>query len=197
MSANPSLAGLSVLVVDDHDESRDALAHLIQSCGATVSVAGNGRDGLEAAAANDPDVVLCDLQMPVLDGHGFLREFNGGRDTSRAPVIAISAQTDGAVARQCLDAGFACYLTKPLDFDALFARLAAIRTVVLAAREAAARATAFAQSAGAKANSASTEVATRWRRATDRAERRRGPRTEGSRRGDGDDGPESPDGTER
>ncbi len=122
-----SLAGLAVLVIDDNEDAREVLQVLLQHLGAKVSVAGNGREGLDRVQDASPDLVLCDLGMPVMDGYEFVRELRRTVARSRPPVVAVTALASDAD-RQCTrEAGFAAHISKPFDQAALLATVDAVR----------------------------------------------------------------------
>ena len=80
--AAATLAGLSVLVIDDIEDARETLRVLLQQLGAKVSVARDGREGLDMVRDAEPDLVLCDLRMPRMDGFAFMRELHQRRIVS-------------------------------------------------------------------------------------------------------------------
>jgi CheY-like chemotaxis protein len=85
------LRGVSVLIVEDHADSRDMLRQAVESFGATVAVAADGREALATADWLRPDLVLCDLRMPVLDGFGFIDRLRQDPALSRIAVLAVTA----------------------------------------------------------------------------------------------------------
>ena len=114
-------AGQGVLVVDDGDENRDLLEVVLRDVGLEVDTARDGREGLDKACTHDYALILMDVQMPEMDGYtavGLMRE----RGLS-LPVIALTAHAMKGAEQQCLDAGYSGYMTKPIDIDALLARL--------------------------------------------------------------------------
>jgi signal transduction histidine kinase/CheY-like chemotaxis protein len=118
-AAQPSaaaLAGLSVLVVEDSEDARESLRALLQLCGAKVSLARDGREALDAMTQGAmPDVVLCDLLMPRMDGFEFIRELDLGASSVHPPVIAVSGLASEASRRRTLAAGFEGHVKKPYD----------------------------------------------------------------------------------
>lgn len=115
----PAFAGICVLVVDDVEDARESLRLILQSCGARVSVAGDGGEALAAVDQTQPDVVLCDLRMPGIDGFEFMRELR--RRTAHPPVVAMSGLAGDADRRRTLDAGFEAHLVKPFGEAGLVA----------------------------------------------------------------------------
>jgi CheY-like chemotaxis protein len=84
----------SVLLVDDDDDMRTALTHLLGDEGFIVYAAQNGRDALNRLAGiDDPGLILLDLMMPVMDGHQFLAERSRDARLARIPVVVLTAWT--------------------------------------------------------------------------------------------------------
>ena len=120
----PSLAGIRVLLIDDHREARESLATLLSQAGASVETAASGQDAmrlLEAGAgAEPPEVIVCDIAMPEEDGYATLKrirrweEGNAGRARARRPAVALSAFTQREDRIRALSEGFQMHLTKPV-----------------------------------------------------------------------------------
>ncbi len=117
-----------VLVVDDERPFVRALTISLRARGYEVDTASTGEQGLAAAAAGHPDVVVLDLGLPGIDGLDVLRALRGW---SKVPVIVLSARHNEATKVEALDAGADDYVTKPFGMDELLARLrTAVRRVV-------------------------------------------------------------------
>lgn len=120
------LAGLRVLLVEDHPTNQEVALRLLASRGALVDVAANGQLGLERLAARGAhayDLVLMDLQMPVMGGleaTRCLREMPGFEDL---PVLAMTAHTQPEERAECLAAGMQGHIAKPLDVAVLVREL--------------------------------------------------------------------------
>jgi signal transduction histidine kinase/ActR/RegA family two-component response regulator len=114
-----ALAGLSLLVVEDSEDTRNLLGALLQQSGAQVLLARDGREALQIIAKADPDLVLCDLRMPGMDGYEFIRELQRG--PVRPPVVAISGLASDADRRRTREAGFEAHIKKPFDQAAIVA----------------------------------------------------------------------------
>ncbi|MGY3878550.1 response regulator [Aeromonas enteropelogenes] len=108
-----STAGLRILVVEDEAVFRHSLVSYLMGDGATVFQAEDGIEGLSAAALYHPDVVLCDLNMPNMDGHEVIACLSAR--SPDIPVIVISAQSTMEAVAAALRAGARDYLIKPLD----------------------------------------------------------------------------------
>jgi signal transduction histidine kinase/ActR/RegA family two-component response regulator len=115
-SAPRALVGLSILVVEDSEDARESLQILLQLLGAKVSVARDGREALETMTQGAmPDVVLCDLLMPRMDGFEFIRELDCAPSPVHPPVIAVSGLESEASRKRTLEAGFEGHIKKPYD----------------------------------------------------------------------------------
>ena len=104
-----------VLVVDDGEENRELVKLLLEEAGLSVDEAENGQLAVEKAAAAGYDVILMDVQMPVMDGFtaaGILRA-----QGLKIPVIALTANAMKGFEAQCLKAGYSGYLSKPINID--------------------------------------------------------------------------------
>jgi two-component system, cell cycle response regulator DivK len=105
-----------VLIVEDSYDNRAIYAEILNHAGYGVLEAPNGERGVELAVAEAPDLILMDLSMPTMDGWEAIRILKSNPATAPIPVLAISAHVimDGDYAR-AESAGFACYLTKPIE----------------------------------------------------------------------------------
>jgi DNA-binding response OmpR family regulator len=113
----------SVLVVDDSPSVRQLLREYLSEQGFAVQLASNGREGLQEARRQPPDVVLLDLAMPEVDGYEFLRQYRREADT---PVLIITAREEEADAVLGLELGADDYVTKPFRMRELVARIRAV-----------------------------------------------------------------------
>ncbi|HVF92028.1 MAG TPA: response regulator [Blastocatellia bacterium] len=109
-----------VLVVDDVVDNIVIISLSLQQAGYRVVTASNGEEAINVATLSNPDIILMDIGMPVLDGLGAARKMRDDPALSRIPIVAVSAfNTDGFL-RAAYDVGFNGYLTKPINFDRLF-----------------------------------------------------------------------------
>ena len=117
------LDGLHILVVEDEEDSREATRLMLERLGGNVLTAREGVEALETVMAESVDVVLCDLQMPRMDGFEFLQALRIVEGHARQPVIAISGHASSADHRRIKAAGFARYIDKPFDAGRLLAAI--------------------------------------------------------------------------
>ena len=116
---------MKVLIVEDFDDTRELLRMMVQMRGCDTAEATNGLEAVELAATLHPDLILMDLNLPVLDGWEATRLIHTREETSRIPIVAVSAQCSGDWKDRALRAGARECLEKPLDllaFDRLLAR---------------------------------------------------------------------------
>ncbi|QDT16941.1 PAS domain-containing sensor histidine kinase [Alienimonas californiensis] len=126
-----NLRGRRVLVVEDGEVNRRLIRVVLERAGVALDEAADGREGVDAAvaaaAAGSPyEVVLMDMQMPVLDGYGAARELRACGFA--VPVIALTAHAMDGDREKCLAAGCTDYLPKPIRPDALLSKLSAVLT---------------------------------------------------------------------
>ena len=105
-----------VLLVDDNDENRELIAHMLRSRGAAVVAVGSGREAIEAASRESFTFVLLDVQMPEMDGYQALHRLRALPGGEKLPVLALTALTSETVRDQCLAEGMDDYVAKPLNF---------------------------------------------------------------------------------
>jgi CheY-like chemotaxis protein len=118
-------APLDILVVDDDRDAADSLAEVLQVYGHRVQIAYGGEEAVALFRKGGVQVALVDIGMPTVDGFEVARRISGspaGRQTLLVAVTGWGAQADGARSKA---AGFACHLTKPVDYSALCLLLAA------------------------------------------------------------------------
>lgn len=110
-----------VLVVDDGEENRELVQLVLQNVGIDVAVAENGQVAVDVVREQAFDLILMDMQMPVLDGYGATRQLRA--DGVEVPIIALTADAMKGFEDKCLAAGCTGYLTKPVDIDQLLETL--------------------------------------------------------------------------
>lgn len=103
-----------VLLVEDNEENRELLAHMLRSRGAEVLTAANGREAVDAAAGFRFDFVLMDLQMPAMDGFQVLTRLRALPGGDRLPVVALTALTSDLIKERCEAEGMNDFVSKPV-----------------------------------------------------------------------------------
>jgi PAS domain S-box-containing protein len=124
-AAAPPARPLKVLVVEDHRDAADSLRILLEMSGYQVTVAYTGPDGVRAAEEHRPDVVVCDIGLPGMDGYRVARALRENPATATTRLIALTGYGQDEDRRRAREAGFDEHLTKPADPAALESLLAA------------------------------------------------------------------------
>src|ERR1700738_2288592 len=104
-----------LLVIDDHDDIRENIAEILSLAGYEALTAGNGKKGVETALKETPDLVICDIMMPELDGYGVLHLLRKNVSTENIPFIFLTAKTERGDFRKGMEMGADDYITKPFD----------------------------------------------------------------------------------
>ena len=104
-----------ILVIEDEPEMRRNITTLLRYHDYEPVAAANGREGLEAARREKPDVILCDVMMPELDGYGVLQELQANPSLARTPFIFLTAKGEKDDLRSGMNLGADDYLTKPVS----------------------------------------------------------------------------------
>ena len=118
-----TIQGARVLLVDDNDLNQQVGAELLAGAGLVVDVADNGQIALDMLARAPYDIVLMDMQMPVMDGLTATRQLRQNPAWAQLPVLAMTANAMSRDRDLCLAAGMNGHLAKPIDPDELFASL--------------------------------------------------------------------------
>jgi CRP/FNR family cyclic AMP-dependent transcriptional regulator len=114
----------TLLLIEDHALIRENTAELLELAGYAVHTAENGKVGIEKALQARPDLVLCDIMMPVLDGYGVLQIFNQHPQLTGIPFIFLTAKTERTDLRRGMELGADDYLTKPFENSELLSAIA-------------------------------------------------------------------------
>jgi len=117
------LIGRRVLLVEDNGLNRDLASELLSDLGIEVSVAVNGREGVDRVAAEPFDLVLMDIRMPVMDGLTATKLIRADNRFSKLPILALTAHAMSGDRQRSLDAGLDDHITKPIDPNRLLAAL--------------------------------------------------------------------------
>jgi CheY-like chemotaxis protein len=104
-----------LLVIDDHDDIRENIAEILTLAGYETFTAINGKRGVETAIKEKPDLVICDIMMPELDGYGVLHLMRKNPATENIPFIFLTARTERGDFRKGMEMGADDYITKPFD----------------------------------------------------------------------------------
>ena len=102
-----------ILLIEDNDEIRENTAEILELANYKVSSAANGKVGVEMALATKPDLIVCDIMMPVLDGYGVLHLVNKNPDLNGIPFIFLTAKSERGDFRKGMEMGADDYISKP------------------------------------------------------------------------------------
>ena len=101
------------LIVEDHPDMREVLSCQLQMLGFSVITANNGREGVEKAIKDKPNLILMDIMMPVMDGREATRRIRSNKETENIPILATTAITKKSQLRECIEVGCNDYIVKP------------------------------------------------------------------------------------
>lgn len=102
-----------ILLIEDNNEIRENTAEILELANYKVSTAENGKIGVELALKEKPDLIICDIMMPVLDGYGVLHLLNKNPDLASIPFIFLTAKAERSDFRRGMEMGADDYITKP------------------------------------------------------------------------------------
>jgi len=114
-----------ILVIEDEAQTRRNIATILRMEGYEPVLAADGREGLEAARRERPALILCDVMMPELDGHGVLRELRADEKTDHIPFVFLTAKGERTDVRTGMNLGADDYITKPVTATELLAAVQA------------------------------------------------------------------------
>ncbi len=115
-----------ILVIEDNDEVRDNMSDILSLAGYEAIGAASGMEGIQMARTKSPDLILCDVMMPDLDGYGVLKILVESEDTATIPFVFVTAKSDQEDMRRGMNLGADDYVTKPFYKDELL-RIVEIR----------------------------------------------------------------------
>jgi len=108
-----------ILIVEDVDLNLDLLIQLLED-DYDLMIAKNGASGVEMASTDNPDLILMDMSLPIMDGWEATRIIKSSKQTGHIPIIGLSAHAMAGDREKALEAGSDDYLTKPVDENLLF-----------------------------------------------------------------------------
>lgn len=105
----------TILLIEDNNDIRESTAEILELSGYGILQAENGKTGVDIAVKHRPDLILCDIMMPELDGYGVLYLLNKNPETAAIPFIFLTAKAERLDLRKGMEMGADDYLTKPFD----------------------------------------------------------------------------------
>jgi two-component system cell cycle response regulator DivK len=109
----------TVLVVEDTEDNRQMMRRLLEMSGFRVVEATNGREAVEVASQVQPQIILMDLSLPIIDGLAATRQIRNQPELNTVPIVAVSAHDTADFHSEALDAGCNAYVTKPINYTEL------------------------------------------------------------------------------
>jgi two-component system cell cycle response regulator DivK len=114
---------VKILLVEDHEEIWDFLSRRLKRRGYDVILAHDGQEAVDKTRSERPDVVLLDMNLPVMDGWTAARTLKADPDTAKVPLIALTAHAMSGDRDKALEAGCDDYHPKPVDFSRLLSQI--------------------------------------------------------------------------
>lgn len=109
----------NILIVEDNMDNYELVRFVLERNGYNVFLAVNGRDGVDAARLQLPDLIIMDLSLPEMDGWDATARIKKDPKTKHIPLVALTVHTLPTDRKRALDAGVDAYLTKPINMEAL------------------------------------------------------------------------------
>ena len=103
----------TILAVDDSPTMRQMLTMCLSGAGFNVITAEDGADGVEKLKEHNPDVVITDINMPIMDGFEFIETVRGGDFSTRMPILVLTTESDAAKKARAREAGATGWIVKP------------------------------------------------------------------------------------
>lgn len=112
-----------ILLVEDNEMNLDMLSRRLEKRGHQILIATDGAQGVALAQSEQPNLILMDMSLPVMDGWEATRRLKGAADTHHIPIIALTAHAVAGDRERCLEAGCDEYENKPVKFPQLIAKI--------------------------------------------------------------------------
>lgn len=113
-----------VLVIEDNDQNLYLVTFLLEKHGLEVIAARDGRSGIDMAAKTRPDLILLDIQLPLIDGYAVARAIRAIPELATLPIIAVTSYAMVGDRDRCLEAGCTDYIEKPINADTFVKQIA-------------------------------------------------------------------------
>lgn len=114
---------MKILLVEDNEMNRDMLTRRLKRRGFEVFCTSDGVQGIALAESENPDLILMDISLPIMDGLQATREIKAKDATKHIPIIALTAHAMAGDREKCLEAGCNDYATKPVEFKQLVTKI--------------------------------------------------------------------------
>ena len=117
---------MKILIVEDNEMNRDMLSRRLIKKGFEIIMAVDGEDGVKKTLSEKPDLILMDMSLPVMDGWEATKKLKSNSDTSKIPIIALTAHAMAQDKEKALAAGCDEYDTKPIDLNRLLSKISSL-----------------------------------------------------------------------
>ena len=117
---------MKILIVEDNEMNRDMLSRRLIKKGFEIIIAVDGEEGVKKTLSEKPDLILMDMSLPVMDGWEATKKLKSNSDTSKIPIIALTAHAMAQDKEKALAAGCDEYDTKPIDLDRLLSKISSL-----------------------------------------------------------------------
>jgi CheY-like chemotaxis protein len=104
-----------ILIIEDNATNLELQQYLLNSAGYVTLSAADGAEGMRVARQERPDLVLCDLRMPIMNGYEVVQEFKADTRLQQIPIVAVTASSMSGDSKKALAAGFDGYIAKPIE----------------------------------------------------------------------------------
>jgi len=106
-----------ILVIEDNEQNLYLIRYILEDCGFEVFSAPDGMQGIDLAAALRPDLILLDIQLPVMDGYEVARNLRRNPDLAGTPIVAVTSYAMPGDREKAMESGCSGYIEKPIDPD--------------------------------------------------------------------------------
>ena len=117
---------MKILIVEDNEMNRDMLSRRLIKKGFEIIIAVDGEEGVKKTLSEKPDLILMDMSLPVMDGWEATKKLKSNLDTSKIPIIALTAHAMAQDKEKALAAGCDEYDTKPIDLNRLLSKISSL-----------------------------------------------------------------------
>jgi two-component system, cell cycle response regulator DivK len=108
---------VKILIIEDNEQNLYLIRYILEGCGYEVFAAWDGKQGIELAASLLPDLILLDIQLPVMDGYAVARHLRHNPDLANTPIIAVTSYAMPGDREKAMESGCSGYIEKPIDPD--------------------------------------------------------------------------------
>jgi two-component system cell cycle response regulator DivK len=106
-----------ILIIEDNEQNLYLIRYILENCDHEVFSASDGREGIELASSLLPDLILLDIQLPLMDGYAVARNLRENPDLADTPIVAVTSYAMPGDREKTIEAGCSGYIEKPIDPD--------------------------------------------------------------------------------